>query len=152
MSQALTATDRVIWLRGRHANKAEQELARFWSTVDKTPTCWLWTATIHPHGHGKFTSFGKTQRAHRFAYQTLVGPVPNGLDLHHRCEVKRCVNPAHLEPLPRRDHRIQHAGDHCKHGHPYDEENTYWRSTYRVCRACRREYEKSYHQRKRAKT
>jgi hypothetical protein len=46
--------------------------------------------------------------AHRFAYEQLVGPVPARYILHHTCEVRRCVNPEHLEPLTRGEHAKRH--------------------------------------------
>jgi len=38
-------------------------------------------------------------RAHRFAYELLVGPIPEGMDLDHVCGVRLCVWPEHLEPV-----------------------------------------------------
>jgi hypothetical protein len=37
--------------------------------------------------------------AHRAYYMKHRGPIPTGLHLDHLCGVKRCVNPAHLEPV-----------------------------------------------------
>ena len=50
---------------------------------------------IHLTIQGRKTSM----RAHRFAYELLVGPVPQGLQLDHLCRNRRCVNPEHLEPV-----------------------------------------------------
>lgn len=73
---------------------------RFWAKVLKTDTCWLWTGALK-RGYGHFyLSRGKTVAAHRFAYELIVNSVPDGLELDHGCKVKRCVNPAHLEPVP----------------------------------------------------
>jgi hypothetical protein len=44
-------------------------------------------------------------RAHRVAWERLVGPIPPGHDLHHLCGVKLCVNPDHLEPRLAGKHR-----------------------------------------------
>lgn len=77
---------------------------RFWSKVNKTETCWLWTGTVQRSGYGYFTLDRRERRAHRVAYELLVGEIPEGHGLHHHCEVKLCVNPAHLEPVTPRDH------------------------------------------------
>jgi hypothetical protein len=46
---------------------------------------------------------------HREVYEWLVGPVPPGLQLDHvydrGCRSKRCVNPAHLEPVTRAENQ-----------------------------------------------
>ena len=55
-----------------------------------------------------YTEDGRHVTAHKFAYECLVGEVPSGCDLHHRCENKMCVNPRHLEPLTKPEHRAQH--------------------------------------------
>ena len=74
---------------------------RFWAKVNKTDTCWLWTAsTLNGYGQIKAGGrFGKILLAHRVAYEMLVGPIPEGLQLDHLCRVTLCVNPKHLEPV-----------------------------------------------------
>ena len=75
---------------------------RFWEKVDKAgqDECWLWTANkTAPNGHGRFLGPGGQVMAHRFAYELLVGPIPEGLVIDHLCRVRLCVNPAHLEPV-----------------------------------------------------
>ena len=78
-------------------SKAE---ARFLAKVDLDGPggCWLWTARIDPGGYGQFWLDGLHRRAHRVAYETLVGPIPAGLTLDHACHVRHCVNPVHLRP------------------------------------------------------
>ena len=63
--------------------------------------CWLWTATLNNvgYGHFGFGGGGKLVLAHRWAYLTFIGPIPEGLELDHTCNVRHCVNPAHLEPV-----------------------------------------------------
>lgn len=73
--------------------------ARFWSKVDKGDDCWVWTGWTDRDGYGALDVGGKFTRAHRFAYEELVGPIPEGLTIDHLCRVKHCVNPAHLEPV-----------------------------------------------------
>lgn len=73
---------------------------RFWMKVQKSPDCWLWTAASLG-GYGVFTEShgGKQHKAHRFAYELLVGPIPEGLVIDHRCRTTLCVNPSHLRPV-----------------------------------------------------
>lgn len=63
--------------------------------------CWEWTArgTGRGQAYGAFWFNGRSGLAHRYAYETLIGPVPAGLELDHLCRFQRCVNPAHLEPV-----------------------------------------------------
>lgn len=120
---------------------------RFWAKVDKTDTCWLWTAYISPDGYGRFDrlrAMGE-QSAHRIAYVLLVGPIPDGLELDHLCRVRHCVNPLHLEAVThaenvRRGRSGAHLGErtHCPRGHEYTRENTYVHRNKRSCRECRR--------------
>lgn len=125
---------------------------RFWSKVDKTESCWLWTASIGTDGYGQFMMPGKNLlRAHRFSYELAHGKVPDGLHLDHLCRVRRCVNPSHLEPVTHKENVLRGNGfagintrkTHCVHGHPFSEENTWLRQrakcVERVCRTCIRE-------------
>ncbi len=85
------------------------EAERFWVKVDVLGDCWLWAAGLDGHGYGQFRVGSRTDgtrrmvRAHRWAYEHLVGVIPDGLDLDHLCRTPRCVNPAHLEPVTNRE-------------------------------------------------
>lgn len=72
--------------------------ARFMSKVSPDPNsgCWHWTASRDSQGYGKFRLHGKTEAAHRAAYELLVGPIPAKAHICHRCDVPACVNPSHL--------------------------------------------------------
>lgn len=72
---------------------------RFWTRVDKSSPdgCWNWTGA-KSSGYGSFQAKG-THPAHRYAYQLLVGPIPEGLILDHKCRNRSCVNPDHLHPV-----------------------------------------------------
>lgn len=77
--------------------------SRFWLRVHKTDDCWLWTSTLR-RGYGRFwIAPGRFVPAHRFAYELLVGPIPEGLELDHLCRNPACVNPAHLDPVTHRE-------------------------------------------------
>lgn len=85
---------------GGRPDRSTTEHDRLWSKVNKTDTCWLWTAATEK-GYGLYRHDGRLSKAHRVVYELLVGPVPTGLDLDHLCRVRNCVNPAHLEPVTR---------------------------------------------------
>ena len=107
--------------------------------------CWIWTATTNNGGYGQFWFDSKDVGAHRWMYETLVGPIPEGLQIDHLCRVRNCINPKHLEPVTcgenvrRGDHWCRRK-THCPQGHPYDEDNTLiYRSGSRACKECNRE-------------
>lgn len=100
----------------------------FMERVQKTDTCWIWTAGLTAKGYGRFhRSRSNRHRAHRWAYENFVGPIPEGLTLDHICKVKSCVNPAHLEPVTNEENiKRYHLGRQdlydwdkgvCKRGH-----------------------------------
>jgi hypothetical protein len=71
---------------------------RFWSKVDIRGSCWIWTAAVRnpSEGYGAFWFQGRHVNAHRYAYELMVGKIPAGAVLAHRCDNPRCVRPDHL--------------------------------------------------------
>jgi hypothetical protein len=62
--------------------------------------CWIWQGTIDKaKGYGSIKIDGKMLKVHRVMYEREVGPIPEGMELDHRCKVRACMNPAHLEPV-----------------------------------------------------
>lgn len=93
----------VRFIHGHHARK---DIDRY----ELGPTgCWLWTGGVTEDGYGKLMRDGRVEVAHRHFYEREHGAIPAGLELHHRCEVKGCVNPEHLQPLTPAEHRRLHA-------------------------------------------
>lgn len=71
---------------------------RFWGKVDRRSSdeCWLWTGAEHGKGYGGIQVDKKSIPAHRVSWELAHGPIPHGMSVLHRCDVPRCVNPAHL--------------------------------------------------------
>lgn len=102
----------------RERVRGEGDEARFLFHVDKRgpDECWPWTAFINAGGYGTFGLDGPGNLAHRWSYEHFVKPIPDGLQLDHLCHTRerltcpggptcphrRCVNPAHLEPVPQK--------------------------------------------------
>jgi hypothetical protein len=132
---------------------------RFFAKVDKSGiegACWIWTGAL-VKGYGQFYAGPNAPRrligAHRWSYEHHVGPIPEGLQLDHRCHSvdricvggvacthRACVNPAHLEPvtaktniervvpMARARRGLHHTNkDRCPRDHEYSAENTYVR-------------------------
>jgi HNH endonuclease len=141
------------------------EHERFWEKVDKhgpvpehrpeLGSCWLWTrATSKEGGYGQFSIGRRSVRAHCYAYELLVGPVPEGLTIDHLCRVPACIKavadehgPAHLEAVTQAENNHRGNGwsgrngrkTHCIRGHELTEANIYrepGRPQRRSCRAC----------------
>jgi hypothetical protein len=99
--------------------------------------CWEWTGAMTHNGYGEFSWNESKGRAHRFAYEHFVGPIPDGLIVHHECENKACVNPSHLTLTSRSDHGQLHLKTHCPQGHEYAPGNIYLeKDGSRKCATC----------------
>lgn len=79
------------------------------SVLDIVTGCWDW---IGPRDKRLSTPYGKiniwnkdrgrtqTRQAHIVAYETFIGPIPDGYEIDHTCRNGFCINPGHLEAVP----------------------------------------------------
>ena len=124
--------------------------------------CWLWAKAVNTNGYGYKWHKGKLHHAHRVSWELNRGPIPDGLFVLHRCDVKLCVNPEHLflgtQTDNMRDAMAKGIGKffqkktHCKRGHPLVGENIYIDSqNTRQCLECTRTRKLAwYHKHKKA--
>lgn len=112
--------------------------------------CLLWTGAVGSKGYGSVWVDGRSALVHRVAYETFVGPIPEGLTIDHvkarGCRSKLCIEPAHLEPVTigENNRRTGHGSEpRCKRDHELTGSNLLLkkrgpgRSVVRNCRTCR---------------
>lgn len=149
------------------------DIERFWSKVDMLNPpkselmhlggCWTWTGKPRKEdGYGQFRLGNRVVKAHKFGYEHVVGPVPDGLVLDHLCRNRICIRPGHLEPVTIGENtirgraaevnRARHAArTHCSAGHELTPENTrHVNAGGRRCRTCLAEWNRAYRRRKAA--
>lgn len=122
---------------------------RLWRNIRQDPSgCWIWTGRVGTHGYGEIQAEGRRWTVPRLMYSLLVEPLAPEQQPDHRCRVRSCVNPAHLEPVTLRENvlrgnspaAVNARKTHCPQGHLYNEGNTYRRpgTGHRQCRECMR--------------
>lgn len=123
------------------------EITRFLAKSEPSGDgCIIWTGFLDRDGYGQFTAAGRRNvRAHRWAYEHHVGPIPDGLVIDHLCRVRHCVNPEHLEVVTVRENTLRGLAPTalnarkavCKYGHPLVGRNVVLIPGGRSCRTCR---------------
>lgn len=140
--------------RLRNPMTIEEANRRFWTRVNKTDSCWLWTAATNGVGYGMCCLPLSKMLAHRRAYELCVGPIPEGLVLDHLCRNPGCVNPEHLQPVTQKENSLrgispmaQNASKlYCRRGHKFSGSNLRIdpKSGSRKCKACDAENARRY--------
>jgi hypothetical protein len=68
--------------------------------IDEATGCWVWQGQMNRNGCGRmYAGGGKRLMSHRLMYELTIGPIPTGLLIDHKCRVRACCNPDHLEPV-----------------------------------------------------
>ena len=119
--------------------------------------CWLWQGAKNAHGYGRmWHGDGSMVLVHRASFELLVGEIPKGMLVCHRCDIPKCVRPDHLFLGTHRDNshdalkkgRLrpwQALKTSCKHGHAFSPNNTYTTpGGKRQCISCRRVYKRQW--------
>lgn len=72
--------------------------ARLNGNVERIPFsgCHVWVGDVNHRGYARASVGGKTTSMHRAAYEQAYGPIPSGMYVLHRCDVRSCINPEHL--------------------------------------------------------
>ena len=119
---------------------------RFVEKIVFTEGCWLYEGWRSNGGYGGFYMSAERPKvgAHRFAWETFVGLIPEGHDIDHvyaaGCVHRNCVNPDHLEPCTHLENTrrgVRARQTHCIRGHEFTVENTYLNPRgQRGCRQC----------------
>ena len=143
---------RTVFCKNKEMTEAAQKYIQARVHIEPATGCWVWQKSLTRKGYAQASYRGKYWRGHRLSYTAFCGPIPKSADcLDHLCNNRACVNPKHLEPTTQkvnvwRGLKSNATKTHCKHGHPFDEENTrvYNRSHgrpngWRACKTCMRE-------------
>lgn len=105
---------------------------RFWSKVNKTETCWLWTAARMPIGYGRIGVGMENRLAHVVSLELAGIEIPPGMVVDHICRTRHCVRPDHMRVVTRSwnamhnnvsPSALNRAKTHCKYGHPLSGDN-----------------------------
>jgi hypothetical protein len=136
------------------------QVARFHRSHSAGSGCWLWLRGLDRDGYG-VSYLGGRRGAHRVSWIMARGPVPRGLVLNHICRTRRCVNPAHLELVTRRENVFRNSEaraainarkTHCPRGHPLEGRESAGSGRYRrICRPCQQAKQRRYRQRRKAR-
>lgn len=146
---------KVFWIDYRLSQElvtiAVVEKLRAQTSITATG-CWQWDGWRNTSGYGETSYRNKYHRIHRLSYELLVGPIPEGMDICHKCDHAPCWNPEHLEPgtqkknsqeIVERGRNVNANRTHCPRGHSFAEHGVrHGKFQWRNCRICLRARER----------
>lgn len=141
--------------RGNFRRPGRWNAKSFWDrfAVNGNTGCWEWKKMQRKRTRCGWTWYGRfivaqvSWLAHRYSWMIHHGEPPEGMEVLHKCDNGRCVNPAHLflgtqaDNVKDRDlkgRNFQSRKTHCANGHPYSRTNTYRHGASRHCKVCNR--------------
>ena len=89
---------------------AVDPMERFWSKVNKTESCWLWTDAPTADGYGRFWDGNTKVLAHRYSWSITSPSHLGGAEIDHACLERLCVNPSHLRIVTRKQNNENKSG------------------------------------------
>lgn len=118
--------------RTRPGRKETSVEGRIWNNVDKNGPvpdgkrhlgrCWIWTAKVADNGYASIWYKGKYWRLHRMVFKLEIGDLVSGMVIGHKCNVKRCCRPSHLEQITSKKNTQDAIRDGLRKPGPYSKE------------------------------
>jgi hypothetical protein len=132
--------------RGLHCGLTPMQRFENYCMPEPNTGCTIWIGSLS-RGYGKFKVNKKRVIAHKWRWEQINGPVPDGLELDHKCRLMPCVDEHHLEPVTPEVNKsrsdtpwaINARKTHCPSGHPLSDDNLLKSKLaigQRVCRTC----------------
>lgn len=127
---------------------SDADYVAYWKsrTIQDERGCWLVQGFRYWTGYSDFCYRGKSMRAHRAMWTAAHGPIPEGLYVLHKCDVRHCVNPDHLwlgtisdnkQDELKKGRNYEANRTHCPRGHSYAEYGVrQGKNQWRQCRIC----------------
>lgn len=141
----------------------ERVVERAIAKVERSGECILSTYSLGGHGYPQIGWYDRDsghtvmKLVHRVVWESVNGPIPDGMTIDHRrsiCIGPPCVNVKHLRLLSNYENARRTRGrdwpvGQCINGHPNSELVRVGKAGKRVCRICRRKWQRDYHERQR---